>query len=284
MRPKHGRSAAAAFALFSSVAAAALMSGCPRAGGGASDTTRSTTRLELAKDYLSRGQLEASEGEARRSLEFDPRNVEAYNVLGLVDYLRAVRDFNLLEVEDCLTGADAEALRQEMDELLTRAGQKFARAVEIDPAYGEAWANRGLVAFHLDQFAAAVRHLTRALAHPQRLGNIGLVRAELGWAYFHQNDHARAAKELRQAEQFNRGMCVARYRLGRVYFARKEWNKALEQFQAISADRSCPMQEAQLYLLKTYRALGMSDQLPGVQKRCVEMAPRSCTAAQCRAL
>jgi len=262
---------------------AVLASGCPHPEA-ASDPKRSTTRLELAKDYLGRAQLEAAEGEARKALEFEGDNVEAYNVLGLVEYVRAVRNFNLLEVEDCLTGVDAEALRQEMDDYLFRADRQFARAVEIDPDYGEAWANRGLVATHLEQFGEAVHYLGLALAHPQRLSNIGLVRAHLGWAYFHQSDNTRAAKELRQAEQFNRGMCVAKYRLGRVYFVRKEWNKALEQFKAIAADRSCPMQEAQLYLLKTYGALGMNDERSGVLRRCVEMAPKSCVAAECRAL
>ena len=280
MGPYQGRSGALALGL---ALAAVLVPGCPRPGG-AADPKRATTRLELAKDYLGRGQLEAAEGEARKALEFDGDNVEALNVLGLVDYLRAVNNFNLLEVEDCLIGVDAEGLRVEMDELLTRADRQFRRALELDDEYGEAWANRGLVAYHLDQYGAAVRYLGRALANPQRLDNIGLVRAHLGWAYFHQRDHARAAKELRQAEQFNRGMCVAKYRLGRVYFARREWNKALEQFQAVAADPSCPMQEAQLYLLKTYRALGAGEQLPGVQRRCVELAPKSCVAAQCRSL
>ena len=279
MGPYPGRLAAGALGLV----LAALMPGC----GGAStaaDTKRSGTRLELAKDYLGRGQLEAAEGEGRKALEYDPENAEALNVLGLVQYLRAVSNINLLEVEDCLTGVDAEGLRQEMDQFLTRADRFFTRAIELDEEYGEAWANRGLVAFHLDQYGAAVRYFGRALAHPQQLVNVGLVRAHLGWAYFHQRDHARAAKELRQAEQFNRGMCVAKYRLGRVYFARREWNKALEQFRAVSSDLSCPMQEAQLYLLKTYEALGMGERASGTQKRCVEMAPKSCVAAQCRSL
>jgi len=265
------------------LALAGLVSGCAGASNGA-DGKRSGTRLELAKDYLGRGQLEAAEGEGRKALEYDADNVEAYNVLGLVEYLRAVSNINLLEVEDCLTGVDAEGLRQEMDQFLAGADRFFARALELDEDYGDAWANRGLVAFHLGQYKAAVGYLAQALAHPQRLVNVGLVRAHLGWAYFHQRDHARAAKELRQAEQFNRGMCVAKYRLGRVYFARREWNKALEQFEAVSADASCPMQEAQLYLLRTYKALGMGERAPGTEKRCVEMAPRSCVAAQCRSL
>jgi tetratricopeptide (TPR) repeat protein len=276
-----GRSAAVVLGLLLAV----HLAGCPRAAS-TSDPKQATTRLELAKHALSRANpnLEEAEVEARKALDLDSDNVEALNVLGLVEYMRAVNNFRLLEVEDCLTGVDAEALRREMDQFLTRADRQFTRALEIDENYGEAWANRGLVALHLDQYGAAVRYLDEALEHPQRLGNIGLTRAYLGWAYFHRRDHAQAAKELRQAEQFNRGMCVAKYRLGRVYFARREWNKALEQFQAVSDDRSCPLQEVQLYLLRTLRALGREEQLSGVQRRCVAMAPKSCVAAQCRAL
>jgi tetratricopeptide (TPR) repeat protein len=276
-----GRSAALALGLVLAV----LVPGCPRTVG-TSDPKQASTRLELAKHALSRANpnLEEAEIEARKALDLDSDNIEAFNVLGLIDYMRAVNNFRLLEVEDCLTGVDAEALRQEMDQFLARADRQFERAIEIDEDYGEAWANRGLVAFHLDQYRAAVRYLAEALEHPQRLGNIGLTRANLGWAYFHRRDHAQAAKELRQAEQFNRGMCVAKYRLGRVYFARREWSKALEQFQAVSEDQTCPLQEVQLYLLRTLRALGRQEQLSGVQRRCVSMAPKSCVAAQCRAL
>jgi tetratricopeptide (TPR) repeat protein len=261
-------------------AAAGLLAGCPR--GGASDPSRSANRVELAKDFLGRQELEQAETEAEKALAYDPNNVEAHSVLGLVDYLRALRNFSLLEVDDCLTGVDAEALRSEQEQFLAEADRHFARAVEIRPEYGEGWANRGAVALLLEDFGAATEHLVRALSTPHSLLDIGLTRANLGWAYFHQEDHVRAAKELRQAEQFNPGMCVAKYRLGRVYFAREEWNKALEQFQAVAQDHACPIQEAQLYLLKTYREIGMSDEAPSVQTRCTEMAPRSCLAAQCQ--
>ncbi|HEU5056389.1 MAG TPA: tetratricopeptide repeat protein [Kofleriaceae bacterium] len=252
------------------------------ARGGAKDPKRSANRVELAKDLLGRGQLEQAESEAERALDYDASNVEAHNVLGLVDYLRAMRNHRLLEIDDCLTGVDAEALRAELDEFLTSADRHFEKAIDIKPDYGEAWANRGSIALLLQDYEPSASDLERALSYPHALINIGLTRANLGWAYFHQKRHAQAAKELRQAEQFNPGMCVAKYRLGRVYFARKEWNKALEQFQAVANNKECPMQEAHLYLLKAYRALGLREQAPAAQSRCVQMAPRSCIAAQCR--
>lgn len=252
------------------------------ARGGTQDPKRSANRVELAKDFLGRGALEQAESEAEKALSYDAGNVEAENVLGLVDYLRAMRNHRLLEIDDCLTGVDAEGLRAELDDFLTSADKHFEKAVTLRPEYGEAWANRGSVALLLEDFEPGARHLMTALEHPHALLNIGLTRANLGWAYFHQRRHAQAAKELRQAEQFNPGMCVAKYRLGRVYFERKEWNKALEQFRAVAQDKNCPMQEAHLYLLKTYRELGMRKELPAAQAHCMQMAPRSCIAAQCR--
>jgi type IV pilus assembly protein PilF len=266
--------------IFRSLAFSLCLAACAR--GGSNDPKRSLNRVELAKDFLGRGQLEEAESEAKKALDYDQKNVEAHNVLGLVEYLRAMKNHRLLEVEDCLTGVDAEGLRAELDDFLTRADDHFSKAVEIRPEYGEAWANRGSVALLLEDLSAAARHLAKALGYPHSLLNIGLTRANLGWAFFHQKQHALAAKELRQAEQFNPGMCVAKYRLGRVYFARKEWNKALEQFQAVVQNRDCPMQEAHLYLLKTFRELDMTEAAPPAQARCVEMAPRSCIAAQCR--
>jgi Tfp pilus assembly protein PilF len=257
------------------------VAGCPR---DAVDEKRSHTRLELAKDFLGRRELDAAELEAKKALGHDPRSAEAEYILGLVGMMRAESNLRVLEVDDCLTGVDAEGLRSELDAFLADADGRFARALEHDPEYGEAWANRGAVADLLGDPAAAIGHFERALAHPARLLNVGVVRANLGWAHFHRDDHVRAAKELRQALQFNPTMCLARYRLGRVYFERKEWNKAAEQFQAVVDDKSCPMQEAHLFLVKTQRALGFAEAADQARATCVELATRSCVAAQCRSV
>lgn len=259
------------------------LTGGATCSGSHGDPKRAHTRVELAKDYLQKRQLEAAVQEARRALELDPESAEAHHVLGMVDYLRAAGHFRLLEVDDCLTGVDAEALRREFDEYLLAADASFRAAVELDPEYAEAIFNRGIIAVHLEEYDRAVELYQQALAQPHRLASLALTRAHLGWAHFHRAEHALAAKELRQALQFSPEMCVAKYRLGRVYFAREEWNKALEQFQAVADDQACPMQEAQLYLIKTHRELGSTESEPALIEACVALAPRSCVAAACRA-
>ncbi len=263
------------------LAAIVLLLGCAHH---AADRNKSNTRLDLAKDFLSKGAIEAAEQEAQKALGYDASNDEAMNLLGLLDLMHALGELRLVEIDDCLTGVDAEALRAEMDAHLRQADAHFAAAAELSADYGEARANRGVVAIALERYDDAARHLQEALAKPGRLNNIGLVRANLGWAHFHRGDYVGAATELRQAEQFQPGMCVANYRLGRVYFARKEWEKALEKFQYVTQQSDCPLQEAHLYLMRTMRQLARPDDLAVAAQRCAALAPRSCVAAQCRAL
>src|SRR5262249_161045 len=90
-----------------------------------------------------------------------------------------------------------------------------------------------------------------------------------------------AANELRQAVQFHPNMCVATYRLARVYFAREEWEKAAELFQTTSDDPACGSQEASLYLMKTRMQQGLLDDARHARHACLRLSPKSCVAAQC---
>jgi Tfp pilus assembly protein PilF len=247
------------------------------------DRQRASTRVDLAKDFLLQGELQPAATEAERALAHDRRNEEAHNILGLVSFFRALSNFQLLEVDGCLTGVDAEALRMEMDEHLLEAAKHFERAVHFAPTFGEAWSNRGTVSLRLGDHREAIQYFDEALAHPARLMNPAVTRANLGWAYFELGRHPEAAKELRQARQFQPNMCVATYRLGRVYFERQEWENALDSFDAVVAS-NCRIQEAHLYRMKSLTELGMIDDLAGDEAACIALAPRSCVAARCRAL
>jgi tetratricopeptide (TPR) repeat protein len=258
--------------------ALALAAGC---GGPKLDAKCATNRLELAKEYLAKLDVDNAQREADRSVACNPTNEEAENLLGLIDFLRAVKNVQLLEVDDCIEGVDAEALALEKGEQLRAAEQHFTRATELAPNLAEAHSNLGLVALQLEDYERARLELERALASPDRLTNIGLTRAHLGWVYFRTGDYPRAAKELRQADQFNPGMCVANYRLGRVYFARRQWADAAERLQRVASTASCRMQEAHLYLMLAQAALGREDAAAAARRQCLELAPRSCIARQC---
>ena len=249
------------------------------------DRDKSMTRYELAVDFLGKREYEAAVGEANKALGFDPDNHRARNLLGLVELLRASDLARILEIDDCLTGVDAEGLGKRKDDHLLAARREFVAAAAMKADYGEAFQNQAQVDLLLGEYDAAVASYKQALANAAQLDNISLTRANLGWAYFNLEDYPSAAAELRQALRFQPSMCLAHYRLGRVYFARKEWDKALQEFEKVVAQPSdCPIQEAHLYLMKTYAETGLGASLPTLAETCVSLAPQSCVAAQCRAL
>jgi Tfp pilus assembly protein PilF len=266
---------------FLAILSAACLASC--AGASPRDAAKSATRLDLAKDFLRKRQLEAAEAECGRALALHPANEEAHVVRGLVHVVRAFDALRTLEIDACLTGLDAEAMQRDLEANLVKANTDFAKAAKLAPDYGEAWSNRGVVHNLLEEYGVAEQHFRRALENPMRLSSPGLTRAHLGWALFHQKRDVEAAKELRQAVQFQPNMCVATYRLARVYFAREEWEKAAELFQTASEDPSCGSQEAALYLMKTRMHQGLIDDARRARDACLRMSPRSCIASQCRA-
>lgn len=254
------------------------------------DPAKSSTRLELAKDFLLKHELETAEAEANRALAYNPQNEEAFWVRGLIAYVQAIDAQRMLETDGCLTGVDAEAVQKDLDLALAKADGDFKRATELARDYSEAWANRGIIANLREDPEAAVAHFKISFENPVRLLRPALTRAHLGWAYFKLGDMAKAAKEFMTALQFQPGMCLASYRLGRVYFVREEWDKAAEQFQrVVEADANpnikerCNDQNARYYLMKVYLQQGLLDEAQKAKASCVSLYPKSCVAAQCQA-
>ena len=247
------------------------------------DAAKSATRLDIAKDFLRKHQLEAAESECNRALALNPHNDEAYLVRGLISMLKTIDTQRSMEVESCLTGVDRDATMRDLDAFLAKADLDFEHASKVTPDYGEAWADRGIVHNLQEDYGGAATYLSKALEYPMRLDNPALTRAHLGWALFHQKKYVDAAKELRQAKQFQPNMCVATYRLARVYFAREEWEKAAELFQTASDDPSCGSQEASYYLMKTRMQQGLVAEAKAARDACLKISPQSCIASQCRA-
>ena len=257
---------------------------CGHPGGSDGDLRKSNTRLDLAKEYLNKGELEAAEAEANKAIAYAGGNEEAFNVRGLVHYIRALNDRRLIEVDGCLAGVQAEVFDKDEDEELGKADTDFTKAATLSPDFGEAWANRGAVANLLGNHDDAIGYLTKALESPMRLTDPGLTRASLGWAYFLKDDHVRAAKELLTVKQLVHEECVrsvTTYRLGRVYFAQGEWENAAQEFQTV--DPKCGLQEASFYLMKTRLEQGLADDARAARDACLTLSPKSCIAAQCRA-
>ncbi len=262
------------------LAFAALLAGCPTVEH---DPKKSEHQLSLCRAELNHHSLEAAKADCDRAIAFNPTNDEAYLVRGAIALTRAHDTEQTLEIDGCLTGLDAESTHKDLDAQLREADADFEQATKLTPDYGEAWADRAQVHNLLEDPVTGEKYAQTALGYPARLVNPGLTRAGLGWSLYLQKKQIDAARELRAALQFQPKMCVATYRLGRVYFDRSEWDKASEYFQTVSDDPDCKSQEASLYLMKTKLQQGLVDDARDARDACLKLSPKSCNAAQCRA-
>jgi type IV pilus assembly protein PilF len=245
---------------------------------------KSQNRLDLARDLLSKGESVGAEAEAKKALEHDPQSEEAENLLGLIYVVRARDNDQIMEKSDCLSETDAAALRQQADEHMRTAEQHFKRAVELVPAYGEAWENRAVVAMYFHDWDKAIDMAKKALANMERLDSTPLAHANLGWAYYQKGDMVMAVSELLQANQGPQYFCLGKYRLASVYFARKEFDKTADALAPIFRDpKLCPpLQEAQYLGGQAYLRLRDRDSAARAFGTCVEIAPKSCQAKECK--
>ena len=246
------------------------------------DPEQSQIRYQLATGYFRDQRVEAAIEEVQKALQADPETADAYNLLGLIA-LRQGHDYVAqLESASCLKGGDAEAVRTEAQAKFKDAGKNLRKAVELRPEFPEAWNNLSVAESQLRSWDEAVTAAQNALkdaayATPE------LARANLGWAYYQKKDFQSAWKELHEAVSRAPGFCVARYRLAKVYVDRSEIDQAADALAPVLSDvKRCPIQEAQLLgglLNERKREMVSAREL---FQRCVDMAPRSCIADECR--
>jgi Tfp pilus assembly protein PilF len=246
------------------------------------DPEQSQIRYQLAAGYFRDQRVEAAIEELQKSLQADAENADAYNMLGIIA-LRQGHDYLAqLETASCLRGKDAESVRGDAQAKFKEAIKNLRKAVELRPEFPEAWNNLSVAEFQLQSWDAAIEAAQNALkdaayATPE------MARANLGWAYYQKKDIQSAWKELHEAVSRAPGFCVARYRLAKVYVDRGETDQEMDALAPVVSDiRRCPIQEAQLLgglLNERKRELASAREL---FQRCIDMAPRSCIADECR--
>jgi Tfp pilus assembly protein PilF len=246
------------------------------------DPEQSRIRYELAANNFREERVEAAIEELRKALQADPDNADAYNMLGIIA-LRQGHDYVAqLEAASCLKGKDAELVRSEAQAKFKEASKNLRKAVELRPEFAEAWNNLSVAELKLQSWDAAIEAALNALKDAA-YGTPEIARANLGWAYYQKKDVQNAWKELHEAVSRAPGFCVARYRLAKVYVDRGEIDQAMDAVAPVVSDvKRCPIQEAQLLgglLNERKRELASAREL---FQRCVDMAPRSCIAGECR--
>jgi type IV pilus assembly protein PilF len=249
------------------------------------DVRRAETRNDIAKNLLTSNppNLTGAEVEVKKALGYDPQNEEAYLIWGSIEAMRARQNLALVERSDCLSGVDAEALRGQADASMRQAEAHWKKATSLASDYGEAWQNLGAVAIYFQDWDKAAEYEEKALANLARLPSETTARANLGWARFKQRNYVEAAANLLQAAQGSQYACLASYRLAEVYFAREEFEDALDRLRPVLENpKLCPpVQEAQHLGGQVFLKLHDRDSATTAFEQCIAMAPKSCQARAC---
>jgi type IV pilus assembly protein PilF len=246
------------------------------------DPEQSQIRYQLGADNFRNQRVEAAIEELQKALQADPENADAYNMLGIIA-LRQGHDYLAqLESMSCLKGKDAELVRNDAQSKFREASKHLHKAVELRPDFPEAWNNLSVTELQLQAWDPAIEAALNALKY-STYATPEMARANLGWAYYQKKDSQNAWKELHEAVSRAPGFCVARYRLAKVYMDRGDTDQAADTLAPVLSDtKRCPIQEAQLLgglLNERKRNLQTAREL---FQHCVDMAPRSCTADECR--
>ena len=248
------------------------------------DPEASEKRFLLGADYFAKGALRPALQELLQSVELNPKNAEARNLLGIVFLRQAADNEERIVRASCLPPEEARLEKTEIDAKFRSAREQFRLATKLRPSYAEAWNNLAVVELHFQRWDEAIMATMRALsnlAYPEAWAAQG----NLGWAYFHKGDLLRAAKELRTAVYTNPRFCVGRYRLAKVYYQQRNFEGAQMELEKVTADAACPIQEAfHLTALLELRRKDESGKTRATQalNRCIELAPQSCLAKECR--
>lgn len=244
------------------------------------DADGSEKRYLLGADYFTKGMVGPAIEELLKAVELNPDNPDAHNLLGLVWLRKASESEEMATRAQCLKGEALGLEKQEMDTQFRKAELAFKKSAELRPEFSEAHNHLAVVALHFGRYDEAVKAAEKALANIIYRDSY-LAQGNLGWAFLHKNELARAAKALRQSLFDQPQFCVGRFRLAKVYYEQKEYDHAAEEIEKVTGDKQCPIQEA--YHLAGMVALRRQDRPRAAElfRKCVALAPKGCLAREC---
>lgn len=267
------------------------------AGAGCANTDKRTSKVpvesqadklyDVAVGSFHNGMFIDAKMQLDRALTDDPEHPNSHYLQGVLLLNEGKTIVDAIETQQCLVDDAADQQRDRAEALHRKAADEFRRAAsffeEGAAGRGRALNSMAVVSLHFHEDTDAARLATEALAE-QFYTNRYSALSNLGWAHYQQGDLVSATAQLRQAVLINPQYCVAHYRLAQVYLETGIPERALEHAQLVTQAKRCPIQDA--HRIEGVAALRMKqkEDAHSAFQSCVEMAPRSCLAEDCRRL
>ncbi len=265
------------------IIAAAGLTGCPHPR----EIKAAETRVELAKDLLTKADDRGAEQQISKAEALDPENEEAPFIHAKVYILRARNFTNLADYENCLGGEQADNLHKKADDAMKSADAKLSRALALAHNYGDAMNDRAVVAMHFSDWDRAIQLEEKALTDgitKLQAANEPLARANLARAHYEKGEYVEAETELLQALQHDPSFCFGAYWLGEVYFKEGKFDQAMDALSLFQDGKACGTTAPVEALYRAAQVqLAQKDRDGAKQslEKCITSAPKSCVAKKC---
>jgi tetratricopeptide (TPR) repeat protein len=249
--------------------------------------SRADKHYDVAVGSFHNGMYADASLQLDKALATDPKHADSHYLRGVLLLNEGKTIVDAIEFEQCLVD-DASLQQRSRAELLHRqAAESFERAVgfykEGAAGRGRAFNSMSVVSLFFHDNQRAISSAESALGEQFYTDRYSAL-ANLGWAHYHLGDLVSATASLRQAVLINPEYCVGHYRLAQVYLDTGLTESALEHAAKVMEAERCPIQDAYRIAGVARLRLGLDADAQQAFERCVEIAPRSCMAADCRKL
>ena len=277
------------------VAAVAVASACasnpevkkPRVKKDTDKAGRADKHYDVAVGSFHNGMFADAKIQVDKALREDPGHADSHYLQGVLLLNEGKSIVDAIEIQQCLQDDAADQQREKAMSLHRDAGDAFERAAESYPdgasGRGRAYNSMSVVSLFFHETDSAATSAERALAEQFYTDRYSAL-SNLGWAQYLAGDTVSATASLRQAVLINPDYCVGHYRLAQVYLDAGLDEQAAEHARQVTENKSCPIQDA--WRIAGVAQMRLGDEQAGISslENCVELAPRSCQAADCRQL
>lgn len=238
---------------------------------------------QLGQKFISKNQLLRAKAELSKAIKLNPENRRAHKLLGYVKLMEGLGSLYYIDRVQCLEGDEVEEHRKVANEHFRGSSKHLKLAVKMAEkkkkieSEGLLWLAN--IAVHFKRYDEAIKFAAQGLTNsffPKR----HLLHSVKGWAHFNKREYRKAGEDLRQAVFHENKFCLGRYRLAKVYFAKKKYDRAIKELEWTSKEK-CPIQEAPYLLGRAYAQKRSMDQARKQFEVCVKMNPKSCLSKVC---
>ena len=250
-------------------------------------TSRADKHYDVAVGSFHNGMFSDARIQIDRALTEDPEHADSHYLQGVLLLNEGKSIVDAIEIQQCLQD-DAAAQQRSRAEILHReAADAFERAATAYPegasGRGRALNSMSVVSLFFHDTAEATNSAEQALAEQFYTARYSAL-SNLGWAQYLGGDTVSATASLRQAVLINPEFCVGHYRLAQIYLDAGLDEHAYEHAKQVTQNAQCPIQDAWRIAGVAQMRLGQEPAAVEALQTCVDLAPRSCQAEDCRNL